>query len=153
VERVKTLHVHTAGGGKEYTLHILLAKEVVVKVIHPAQHIPAWVVYPFLYDVGKSNKNAGMPKKSLSSIGIFTSSQRLQSGIGIPASGSIRYHWFRISAALDEGRHSSDEGNTVLLKGKHSSDKGKHSTDEGKHSTVLVAMYLLFSSEEVTPLE
>jgi hypothetical protein len=30
----------------------------------------------------------------------FIDSQRSQSGIGIPASGSVRYHWSRISPAL-----------------------------------------------------
>jgi hypothetical protein len=32
-------------------------------------------------------------EKSYSGIGIFTVSQLSQSGIGIPASGSVRYRW------------------------------------------------------------
>jgi hypothetical protein len=41
-----------------------------------------------------------MPEKSQSGIGILTGSQWSQSGIGIPASGQVRYHWTRISPAL-----------------------------------------------------
>jgi hypothetical protein len=39
-------------------------------------------------------------KKSKSGIGIFTGFQLSQSGIGIPASESVRYCWSRISPAL-----------------------------------------------------
>jgi hypothetical protein len=53
-----------------------------------------------LYDVEKTYLNAGMPEKNKSGIGIFTGSHLLQSGIGIPASGSVRYRWSRISLAL-----------------------------------------------------
>jgi hypothetical protein len=42
----------------------------------------------------------GMAEKCLSGIGIFVVSQLCQSGIGIPASGSVRYRWPRISPAL-----------------------------------------------------
>jgi hypothetical protein len=41
-----------------------------------------------------------MPEKSWFCIGIFTGSLLLQSGIGILASGPVRYHWSRISPAL-----------------------------------------------------
>jgi hypothetical protein len=40
-----------------------------------------------LYDIENSYVNAGMPEKSYSGIGISSSSQLLQSSIGIPASG------------------------------------------------------------------
>jgi hypothetical protein len=38
--------------------------------------------------------------KDYSGIGIFAVSQLCQSGIGTPASGSLRYRWSRISPAL-----------------------------------------------------
>jgi hypothetical protein len=41
-----------------------------------------------------------MPGKSKHGIGIFIGSQQCQSGIGIPASFSVRYRWPRISPAL-----------------------------------------------------
>jgi hypothetical protein len=41
-----------------------------------------------------------MPGKSQSDIRILTGSQQSQSGIGIPASGPVRYRWSRISPAL-----------------------------------------------------
>ncbi len=41
-----------------------------------------------------------MPGKSQSDIRILTGSQQSQSGIGIPASGPVRYRWSRISPSL-----------------------------------------------------
>jgi hypothetical protein len=53
-----------------------------------------------------------MPEKSYSGIAIFTGSQILQPGIGIPASGLVRYRWSRISPALpsykDRQKHKED---------------------------------------------
>jgi hypothetical protein len=76
-----TPHVHTTlqteGGGNGYTLHV---------------HRRLLLVLLVLYDVEKSYVNAGMLEKSLSGIGIFTDSQLLQFGIGVPASGSV---WYR----------------------------------------------------------
>ncbi len=42
----------------------------------------------------------GIPGKSYSGIGISSGSQLPQSGIGIPASGSVQYRWPRISPSL-----------------------------------------------------
>jgi hypothetical protein len=58
------------------------------------------VLLLLFYDVEKSYVNAGMPEKSWFCIGIFIGSLLLQSGIGILASGPVRYHWSRISPAL-----------------------------------------------------
>jgi hypothetical protein len=55
-----------------------------IYTLHPCASI-------VLYDIENSYVNAGMPEKSLPGIGIFTGSQLLQSGNGIPASGSVRY--------------------------------------------------------------
>jgi hypothetical protein len=49
-----------------------------------------------LYDVEKSHVNAG----DFSPASVFYRSQLLQSGIGIPTSGPVRYRWSRISPAL-----------------------------------------------------
>jgi hypothetical protein len=46
------------------------------------------------------SRNVGMPEKSYSGIGIFTGIQPSQSGVSIPASGSVWYRWSRISPAL-----------------------------------------------------
>jgi hypothetical protein len=47
-----------------------------------------------------SEVDAGLPKKGYSGIDIFTVSQLSQSGIGIPASGSVRYRWLRNSPVM-----------------------------------------------------
>jgi hypothetical protein len=41
-----------------------------------------------------------MLEKNWSDIGILTGSQLSQSGIGILASGSVRYRWSRVNPAL-----------------------------------------------------
>jgi hypothetical protein len=51
-------------------------------------------------DLGCYKKMLECREKGYSGIGIFTVSQLCQSGIGIPASGSVRYRWSRISPAL-----------------------------------------------------
>jgi hypothetical protein len=73
-----------------------------------------------LYDVEKSYVNAGMPecRRKVSPIGIFTGSKILRSGIGIPASGSVRYRWSRISPALPcQAMHISPSWSVNFIKG------------------------------------
>jgi hypothetical protein len=66
---------------------------VIVCGIHPARPLTAADGVILLYDIEKSYVNAGMPEKSESGNGISPGSQLTQlhqSGIGIPASGSVR---------------------------------------------------------------
>jgi hypothetical protein len=110
VEKGYTLLVHIAGDGRGYTLHIhtigtgvgkrnthCTSKLQVVESNTPGLHLHRrlLMVLFLLYDAEKSYINAGMPETAISS-----GSQLLQSGIGIPASGSVRYRWSRVSPAL-----------------------------------------------------
>jgi hypothetical protein len=77
-----------------------------------------------MYDVLKSKVNAGMlGKKLFRQLHLCHYSQLAQSGIGIPASGSVRYRWSRISLALPSYAHLYFRhlhwygGVTVLLPG------------------------------------
>jgi hypothetical protein len=49
-----------------------------------------------------------MPGKSLTGIVIFTGFSLYQSGIGIPASGSVWYRWSRITPVLSSFAFSNN---------------------------------------------
>ncbi len=77
------------------------------KGIQPARSRPhcQWSMEYWLYDYVKSEVNAGMPGKKLIRHRYFNCYSHLcQSGIGIPASGSVRYRLSRISPALPNCR-------------------------------------------------
>jgi hypothetical protein len=88
VRRKKGVHparpqlLYTADGGEGSTLHdsarpFTAADDVKLALLN------------LLYDVA----NAGMPRNNYFGTGICSGSQLRQSGTGIPAPGSVRYHW------------------------------------------------------------
>jgi hypothetical protein len=100
-----TLHVHTAGVGKgytlqfraaggenwkEYPLHVQLQTTDSGKVYTLYVHRRLVVVLFLLYEVEKSEVNEGIPEKISPATALLPV---VKSGIGIPASGSVRYLW------------------------------------------------------------
>ncbi len=83
--------MHTAGGGKGYTLTFTLS--IVEMNIPSLPHCCGGNIYTLT----SKYRNAGESKPG---IGIFTCSQQSLSGIGIPASGSVRYHWLWLSPSF-----------------------------------------------------
>jgi hypothetical protein len=72
-----TLHVHTAGSANRYNLHV-----------HRQLEMLLFLLYCIIL---KNHMYAGMPDKILVRHYISSGSQLPQSGIGIPAQGSVRY--------------------------------------------------------------